>query len=312
MSKEYDRELSRKYPGLFVILLDQSLSMTEKDVRTKEEKSRIVTRHVNTIIQKMIDIARVDEFTGFRKKYAYLCVLGYNDDVYPLLTPSIADIPTLENNPRGKAKTFHDKRNAAGEVIDRVPEELTFWIEPQAQGNTEMTRAFEEAEIVIKSWLNAPPEHISDQLGMQRPRNECFPPIVINITDAKHNGEGVPQHVADRIRRLRTDNGATLICNCHITHQRARACIFPRDISEVQQSIRDAQSESAHIDAKLVERMFEMSSVIPEALRIRAQSVKRQPIEQGARCFVFNADPDVLIRFLRWGTLGNLGAEGGL
>ncbi|MHB8596809.1 MAG: vWA domain-containing protein [Ktedonobacteraceae bacterium] len=310
MAKEYDRELSRKYPGLFVILLDQSLSMTEKDVRTNEQKSQIVTRHVNTIIQKMIDIARVDEFTGYRKKYAYLCVLGYNDNVYPLLTPKLTDIPALENNPLARVKTFHEKRNAVGDVIGSVQEKQTIWIEPQADGNTEMTRAFEEAEIVIKSWLNASPEYISDQLGMQRPRKECFPPIVINITDAKHNGDGIPQNVADRIRRLRTENGATLICNCHITHQRARACIFPRDISEVQQSLRDAQNESAQIDARLVERMFEMSSVIPEALRIRAQTVKRQPIEQGARCFVFNADPDILIRFLSWGTLGNLRAEG--
>ncbi|HLX39182.1 MAG TPA: hypothetical protein VKR42_01560, partial [Ktedonobacteraceae bacterium] len=193
-----------------------------------------------------------------------------------------------------------------------VLEEQAIWIKPQAQGNTEMTRAFEEAEIVIKSWLNAQPEYISDLLGMQKPRNECFPPVVINITDAKHNGDGVPQNVADRIRRLRTENGATLICNCHITHQRARPCIFPRDINEVQRSIRDAQDESAQVDVRLVERMFEMSSVIPEALRVKAQAVMRQPIESGARCFVFNADPDVLIRFLRWGTLGNLGAEGRL
>ncbi len=295
-----------------MILLDQSLSMTEKDVRTNEEKSQIVTRHVNTIIQKMIDFARVDEFTGERKKYAYLCVLGYNDDVYPLLTSKIVDIPTLANNPIGLLKTYRDKRDMAGAMVGRVLEEQAIWIKPQAQGNTEMTRAFEEAEIVIKSWLNAPPENISKQYGMQRPRNECFPPIVINITDAKHNGDGVPQNVADRIRRLRTENGATLICNCHITHQRTKACIFPKDIKEVQQSIRDAQNESAQVDARLVERMFEMSSVIPEALRVKARSVMRQEIEPGARCFVFNADPDALIRFLRWGTLGNLGAEGRL
>lgn len=305
MAREYDKELSRKYPGLFVILLDQSLSMTQKDVRTNEEKSSIVTRHVNTIIQRMVDMARVDEFTGKRNKYAYLCVLGYNDDVYPLLTSKLVDIPTLADNPHGRTRVYHDKRNAAGKIIGRVPEELTVWIEPKAEGNTEMTRAFEAAEIVIRGWLNASPEFISDQLGTQGPRDECFPPILLNITDAKHNGDGIPQNVADRIRRLRTKNGATLICNCHITHLRARACIFPRDIKEVQQSIRDAQNESEQIGDQLVERMFEMSSVIPEALRLKAQSVMRQPIEAGARCFVFNADPDILIRFLNWGTLMN-------
>jgi hypothetical protein len=305
MVDEYDRELSRKYPGLFVILLDQSLSMTEIDERTNESKARIVTRLVNKIIQGMVDFAGVDEFSGIHKKYAYLSVLGYNDQAYPLLTPTLSDIPTLEQNPRGRVPSHHEKRNAAGQVVGQVVEYSTVWIEPNAQGNTEMTRAFEEAEIVIKNWLNASPEFISPQLGTQMPRSKCFPPMVINITDAKHNGDGVPQHVADRIRRLRTENGATLICNCHITHQKAKPCIFPKDINEVQRNIRDAQNESAQIDLRLVERMFEMSSVIPEALRKRAQVVKRQPIEPGARCFVYNADPDVLIRFLRWGTLGN-------
>ncbi len=67
----YTREISRQYPGLFVILLDQSASMHEK-VQGRyrvETKAEIVTRHVNTIIQELIDHAGVEETNpGIRKK----------------------------------------------------------------------------------------------------------------------------------------------------------------------------------------------------------------------------------------------------
>jgi hypothetical protein len=299
---EYDRELSRQYPGLFVILLDQSASMEQQIEGSNTTKASIATMHVNAIIQKMIDFAGVDEYTGKHKNYAYLSILGYNDDVYPLLSQDDRplDIVTLDDCVRGVVPFVRDIRNRAGQVVRRVTEKKAFWVEPRAQGNTEMVRAFERAGAIVHNWLNSPPEFISKELGMQMARSQCFPPIIINITDAKHNGEGRPEDVAEDIRSLRTDNGNVLICNCHLTNEKAQSCRFPIDISEVE-----------HLgNPKLVTQMFRMSSIIPEVLRQRAQKIMRTPVGSGSRCFIYNADPDTLIQFLRWGTLGNVGIGG--
>lgn len=296
-NSQYDRALTRQYPGLFVILLDQSISMKEIEEGSKQSKAQIVTRHVNTIIQKMIDFAGVDEYTGRRKNYAYLCVLGYNDQVYPLLsaTTTPMDLPSVDEATKGLVPVVRQARDASGTVIRNIREKIPFWIEPRAEGNTDIALAFEEAENVVRNWLRSSPEFISSELGMQMQRNKSFPPVVINITDAKHNGESDPRRVADRIRQMGTENGNVLICNCHFTHEKTEPCVFPKDIREVE-----------HLSgSRLAERMFSMSSPIPEELRKRAEHIMRQPVHPGARSFVYNADPDILLKFLRWTTLGN-------
>ena len=85
----------------------------------------------------------------------------------------------------------------------------------------------------MESWLKAKPEFISDDLGWQQPRNRCFPPVVINITDTQHNGRGNPVFAAEELRSLGTTNGKTLVFNCHFTHENNHnPCVFPKDISE--------------------------------------------------------------------------------
>lgn len=294
---DYDQSLSRQHPGLFVILLDQSDSMTEKDVTTGETKSRIVTTHVNTIIQKMIEFAQVEEFSGRRKNYAYVSILGYNDNVYPLISNDLTPIslPDLDDMAQGNLPIQRKVVDKSGRAVRSSPDKIKFWIKPQEKGNTDMARAFETAETVIRNWLHSAPEFAGRDIGMQMPRSESFPPVLINITDAKNNGKDDPEEVVQRIRELHTNHGNVLIYNCHFTHEGAEPCVFPRDITEVRNKTR----------TRLAERMFYMSSELPERLRAKAQRTMRIPIEAGARCFVYNASPDILLKFLTWTTLGN-------
>ncbi len=297
---KYEQTLSRQYPGLFVILLDQSISMTEKEHDSGKSKADIVTSYVNSIIRRMIEYAQVDEWTGRRKNYAYICVLGYNDDVYPLHSKDNTPIslPDLDESAKGylhEDKLFLDQR---GRPVKRNKERVKFWIEPKAKGNTDMTLAFEEAERVIHAWLNSKPEYISQDIGMQMPRSKSFPPVLVNITDAKHNGDRDPEEVVDRILQMGTDHGSVLIYNCHFTHETGQPTIFfPSDISEVKRLSKSNQAE----------KMFYMSSEIPNTLLSNARHVMQMPIKPGARCFVYNANPDVLLKFLKWTTLGRVG-----
>ena len=92
---------------------------------------------------------------------------------------------------------------------------------------------------------------------------------------------------------MRTNNGNVLVFNCHFTTQDKTPCIFPKDISEVK-------GIDPHGYAEI---MFYMSSIIPEPLRQRATRTMRRPIAEGARCVVYNASLDILVQFLRWGTV---------
>lgn len=301
MKSEYKQPFSRKHPGLFVFLLDQSISMDERDDTVGRTKAQIVTAYINQIIESMIETAEVEEGTaakGRRKNYAYISIMGYNDTVYPLLSGDFTPVrlSDLEGLVRGVVPVLREVRSPTGQVLSHVREYTKFWIEPRSEGNTEMTRAFEQAEMVIRSWLNSTPEYISPELEMQKPRKESFPPILINITDAKHNGDGDPQKAAERIKQMHTDKGNVLIYNCHLSHDGAVPCFFPSDITQIRK----------YTNSKLVEPMFSMSSVIPETLREQALHMLRTPIEPGARCFVYNASPQILLKFLRWTTLGNV------
>lgn len=296
----YEQTLSRKYPGLFVILLDQSASMNQIDNDLGQSKADIVTGYVNKIIRRMIDAAQIDEYTGRRKLYAYLSILGYNDKVYPLLRTddSPVDLATLDEHPRGHVTVNY---RVPGSHAASITERQSFWVVPQADGDTDMYLAFKRARGVVESWLNSPPEQISPDLGMQAPRSESFPPIIINITDAKDNRGGDLREISRAIQSLHTNYGNVLIFNCHFTHERNaknRTCMFPTNVSEIEPYC------VTEIDRRLARLMFEVSSPIPEALQKRAGKTMAKPVQPGARCFVYNANPDIMIQFLRWSTLG--------
>lgn len=209
----YTRRFTRRYPGLFVILLDQSKSMAQ-------------------------EVEVLDSHTGSYRQ---------------------------------------------------VTENRAFWIEPRTQGKTQMAEAFGAARDVARGWLMQVPE------PGQAPRHECFPPIIINITDAQDNGSGNPIGIAHEIQREGTQQGSILIFNCHFTTQMGQSYIFPASPQEV-----------AQLDPPFASQICEMSSPMPEPLRKKATAEfgLGREVAPGARCMVYNADTNILIKFLHWGTIG--------
>jgi hypothetical protein len=286
---KYSRRLSRQYPGLFVLLLDQSGSMAEQVPSYNCSKADIATSALNNIIHEMIKNAGFDDYNpGARKKYAYISIFGYNDSVYPLLTASgePVDIATLADRPRGVVPVTREIRKGAD--IRYVTEKRPYWIEPHSQGRTNMALAFQRAKEVVHRWLSTPPLE-----RWQAPRSESFPPVIINITDAQHNGSGNPVREAQEIQQHYSREGNALVFNCHFTRDASSPCIFPNNPNEARRLDKTG----------LAAMMYEMSSTIPETLRDDASRISGSQLPAGARCFAYNADPDVLIKFLRWGTL---------
>lgn len=289
LDQYYTRHFSRRYPGLFIILLDQSGSMSEKVEGRDSSKAEFATTTINSLIYEMVQAAKFDVSTGKRRKYAYLSVYGYSDSVYPLLSDEPLDIPFLGDNIRGTVPIMREMLDSHTGSYRQVSENRPFWIEPHAQGKTHMAEAFSCARDVARHWLAAPPEH------GQAARVECFPPVIINITDAQDNGSSNPVPLTYEIRREGTQQGNILIFNCHFTKQMGQSCIFPASAGQV-----------AQLDPPFAEQMFEMSSVIPEPLRKKAAAEFSlgQDVEPGARSFVYNADANILVKFLHWGTIG--------
>jgi len=151
------------------------------------------------------------------------------------------------------------------------------WFYPLAEGSTPMCAAFKLAHNALQTWVN---EHAN-----------CNPPFVFNITDGEST-DGDPTNIAKQIMELRTKYGNALLFNCHISSLGNDEVMFPATLPAPLKPIPYA------------ERLFNISSIIPDDLRKEAEKYEMM-IPQGGRGFIFNAKPENLTKFLEIGTVIN-------
>jgi hypothetical protein len=132
--------------------------------------------------------------------------------------------------------------------------------------------------------------------GWVRDYSDSFPPIVFNISDGEptdldvEDSENYSEFVAlsNEIRSVSTDDGHALLFSALISDVGIPAQLYP------------LSKPHGNLAAEL---LFDTSSIIPENLRISAESIGLR-ISKGGRCFIFRADPESLIGMLNIGTLG--------
>jgi hypothetical protein len=295
MMQPYTRRLSRQYPGMFVVLLDQSGSMSEPVMGTNATKAQFARTAVNEMIYSMATLAGTDSATGTTKRLAYITVLGYNENVYPLLGPTTAPLPLdfLADNPLGMEKVQLDQLDTLTGTYQSQIVSRPIWItNPVAQGQTHMAKAMTDARVGVEQWLKSPAE------PRQAQHTECFPPVIVNITDAEDNGGSDPVQAAEGLRTLGTLQGSCLIFTCHIGNQNNAPIVFPNAEYAVT---------GVH---PMATTMYRMSSVIPDPLLDKAKVVTGgQMVQPGSRAFIYNANTELLVAFLKWGTIGTAGLE---
>lgn len=267
----YLAEISRKNPACLIFLIDQSGSMSGSFGGGKGAKKDAVADVINRLLYNLI--LRCAKEDGIRD-YFYVGVFGYgiNNDVQCAFENDLMPISWVASNQKRTEKRHQKISDGAGGLITQ---EIDFpiWFEPVADGGTPMFKAFQKASSIVDQWIKDHPT--------------SFPPIIINITDGAYT-DASPLSIAQKIMNSGTEDGNSLIFNCHISGQMAPPIYFPNDAEA--QNLKD-----------LAKELYEFSSVLPPPMR-KEGITKGYNISEGGRGFVFNADIVALIDFVDIGT----------
>ena len=266
----YSAEISRANPTCFLFLLDQSKSMllplAGANGKTKAEGVADAVNHLlyTLVLRCVWGNSVLDRF--------HVAVLGYGARVGPALGGALSgrDLVPVGEVARGPLRV--ESRTQPGPDGSAQSVRFPIWFDAQGEGNTPMCAAFKHASLLLAGFLAAHPD--------------CFPPVVINITDGKPT-DGNPAQEAARLRQLSSTDGNVLLFNLHLSEKSGGRIEFP-----------DSEAELPDAYAKL---LFRMSSELPEALHAAAREANFL-VSPGTRGFVFNADLDSVIRALDIGT----------
>ena len=264
----YSSEISRKNPGLFIFLIDQSRSMSHKIGGSDRSKAIEAADAINRQLNELIN--RCTKSEGVRD-YFEVGIIGYGGargQAFSLLQDStLVPISELESRIL--------KMEKRTQVIEdqEVEYELPIWFEPIAASDTPMVKGLQLAREWAERWSQ---EH-----------SESFPPIIINISDGEAT-DGNPMDVASGIFSISTSDGDAMIWNCHLSSSRVEPVSFPKDTESLPQD-------------RYAQMMFEMSSPLPENMIAIARE-EYSDVEDGAKGYVFNAQLEDLIKLLDIGT----------
>lgn len=287
----YAKPIKRDAPCAVVLLVDQSGSMGEV-WSGGGSKSVGVAESINNLLESLV-MASIRN-RGDVYPYFEVAVLGYGGGgksaVRALLPNSTIDNPLLPIDKINLlAKTEESTRNG-------LVEPRKVWVQPHHNGATPMCEAIMTATKVLTPWVQ---QH-----------SHCFPPIVMNITDGVST-DGAPQIPARDLLNLKTDDGSVLFFNINISglDEPLISSGAPTPPSPKKPQSGSAgpsnrlvyPSDSVKLPNEAARSLFEMSSVLPDAMREKALS-REVSLAPGARGFIYNATAKDLTTFLEIGT----------
>lgn len=271
----YKAEISRKNPGCFIFLVDQSASMEdpfggEGDRQKADELATILNRLVHNL---SIRCAKSDSMYD----YFFIGLLGYSQagvkSVFggELSGRELVSISELANHPLRIEDRVKKTDDGAGGIVEQTVK-FPLWYEPSSQGGTPMCAALKEAQRIVEKWAL---DHASG-----------FPPIVINITDGDST-DGDPLANAQALCATGTDDGPAILLNVHLSSTAGA----PLELPSTEKDLPDEYAK----------KLFQMSSQLTPFMIARAREVG-MAVDENSRGFVFNAQPMQVIQFLDIGT----------
>lgn len=271
----YSKQLSSAEPGLIIIMVDQSGSMSDK-YDGNQNKAEFAALSINRVIENIIAKCSSGETI---KDRVYVAVIGYGSKVEILFLETVSELAKNTKVTNVKKKV----PDGAGGLIE-VEEPMRIWLNPLASGGTPMAKAFAEAKKGVEKFLSK--------------NKDSFPPIIINITDGEPNefyqkgnfDETTAE--AKNLMNMQTNDGNVIIMNAHISDASVGKIELPN-------------STNGFSGNKFAEFLFSISSELPSPLASAAETGGFS-VQAGARGFVFNADGATLIKLLNFGSEGAL------
>lgn len=273
----YSESLSTSNPGLILIMIDQSKSMSDS-YDANSSKKDFAALAVNRVIAEVITACTVGDEIRDR---CYIAVIGYRGDeeVEVMFLKKVSELAQNADTTTVKKKVS----DGAGGLVE-VDELVRVFVKPIANGGTPMAKAFGEAYEGAERFISKYPN--------------SFPPIVINITDGepnewrRSNTFKKTTEKAKQLAQLKTTDGNIIVMNAHIAAASAGKIELPN-------------SNSSFRDNQFANFLFDISTILPENLAERAKEVGFN-VQPDSRGFVFNADAETLISLLNFGSLGAL------
>lgn len=270
----YSAEISRTNPSCFLFVIDQSGSMADPfGGEAGKRKADGVADALNRLLQNLV--IKCAKTEGVRDYYS-IGVIGYGANVAPAFLGALAGkelvpISEVAANPariEERAKKVDD--GAGGLVEQKV--KFPIWIEPVANQGTPMVKAMTMAADILNGFVAAHPD--------------CFPPIVIHITDGEST-DGDPTQAMQAVTNIASSDGNVLLFNVHLSSNANAPIAYPNSADNLPDQY-----------AKL---LFDTASELTPFMLGIAQEQGYNP-QPGARGFVFNGDLALVVQSLDIGT----------
>lgn len=271
----YSAEISRGNPSCFVFVIDQSGSMGDSfPGECAKRKAEGVSDAINKLLQNLVIRCAKEE--GVRD-YFQVGVIGYGATVGPafggaLSGKDLAPISAIANSPARIEERTKKVDDGAGGVLDQKIK-FPIWFDPTANGGTPMCQALSMCKSVVQNFVSQHPN--------------CFPPVVIHITDGEST-DGDPSQTMRELTGVASNDGNVLLFNVHISsNPHAQSTAFP--------------DSSAQLPDQYSQMLFNGASTLTSFMRSIA-SEHGFNLSDGAKCFVLNADLVLVIQALDIGT----------
>lgn len=271
----YTAEISRTHPSCFLFLIDQSGSMSDNFVSIQKSKSSAVADAINKMLQQMVIKCAKSE--GIRDYY-HVGVIGYGKDgAKPAFAGAISGrelvpISEIANTPARVEERTKKVSDGAGGLIDTTIK-FPIWFDSIHEGGTPMNEAFNKANQIIDGWLADHPD--------------CFPPVVINITDGEST-DGSPLEEMRILTGKSSSDGNIILFNVHASARATNQISFC--------------GSSTSLPDQYAELLFEGASILPDFMRQVAKQDYGFTLQEDARAFVMNGDIDLIITAIDIGT----------
>jgi hypothetical protein len=233
---------------------------------SSDTKADFTALAVNKVIGEVIQSCTAGDAV---KDRCHIGAIGYGTDAKLLFIDSASEL-AKNDNIITVPKRLPD---GAGGMIE-IEHKMRLFVPSVANGSTEMGKGFKLAIDGVQKFNTHFPN--------------SFPPIVINITDGEPNDFDHAEREAGRLTSLSTSDGSVILMNAFVSDSKGVEIQLPAN-------------DDAFANNSFAKFLYRLSSKLPEQLVAEARNCGFDA-EVGSRGFVYNASPDSLVRFLRFGT----------